>query len=694
MLCTLLMRHATRSLAIVGAALLLGAAPRVVLADEPGENQDDSRDENTVKTVTASEEFVEDRRAPSGFVTRVNVEDSAKNGRDLSDILDELAGVNMRRTAGFGRPAFASVRGGNSRQLAVSLNGMRIRAPAGIGFDVGSLSLAGLDSADVYRGPAAVVHGSGGLSGALNLRTRLPRGSGELASATAMGGSFGTYAAGAKSVVARPDYALRFDANWQQSRGDFDFIDAQDVGHQRVNNDHWTLGLSGAGRLDLGAHELTPLLSYEVGDGGAPGPSEFQARYRDARLEQDRLIGQLGWKRPNWVTADWGAVDARALAGYQRRGTAYENPTGFLGTSEVEDASTVESLVLNAETGIWLEFGNLIHANLEGRREVYSATHRIDYASSREDSAIDATRNTFAAALSNELLLGADALSLVAGLRAEYIGDHSTPSGQPSGANTANSRIWAPLMPSLGAIWRAARWLKLKGNIAQTFRAPDFDELYLDMAGVRGASDLDPERALSWDVGVEVGGKKLPISAELVWFQSKIEESIYFVARTAYLFEAANLGGGYSRGVEATFRLHPHRRFNLRATYTWTDAGLDATPDGTPIPGQPAHQSSASAEVELGGKGGLWVLAKLASARIFAQADWRSRVYLDSFANLYNPPFWTVDVGASVAPIAGWEVAFNARNLGDQRRGADSLQRPLPGRAFYLSLNVELGDIK
>jgi len=173
-----------------------------------------------------------------------------------------------------------------------------------------------------------------------------------------------------------------------------------------------------------------------------------------------------------------------------------------------------------------------------------------------------------------------------------------------------------------------------------------------------------------------------------VWFQSAIAESIYFVARTAYLFEAANLGSGHSRGVEATTRLRPHRRFQMRATYTWTDAWLDAMPQNTPIPGQPAHQSSARAEVELGGTGGVWLLAKVPSARLFAQADWRSRVYLDSFANLYNPPFWTVDLGASLAPIKGWEVALNARNLGDQQRGADSLQRPLPGRAFYVSLKL------
>jgi outer membrane receptor protein involved in Fe transport len=376
-------------------------------------------------------------------------------------------------------------------------------------------------------------------------------------------------------------------------------------------------------------------------------------------------------------------LDARALAGYQRRTSDYSNPHGFPCDSNVRDASTVQTFALNAQAGAWLAFGDMIHARIEGRREVYEATHRIAYASETERSAIDAARNTVAAAVSNELLLADEAVSLVAGIRAELIRDVAA----------TRTRAWTPLIPSLGLIWRARPWLGLKANIARTFRAPDFDELYLDMAGVRGEPGLEPERALTWDAGVRLGSERAAASAEVVWFQIWIEESIYFVARTAYLFEAANLGSGMSRGVEATFALHPHRRFDLRASYTWTDAWLDAMPAGTQLPGQPEHQAAARAEVELGGASAWSLLSDIPSLRLFAQANWRSRVYLDSFGNIFNPPFWSVDAGAAVAPLNWVEIALNVRNITDNRRGADSLQRPLPGRAFYVSLKVDFGEI-
>ncbi len=658
---------------LLAAGLLLHGS--VARADEKAKTKGDA---TTVKTVVSKDKSVEDSRLPSGFVTRVHVGDETRFGRDLGDALEQVSGVTVRRSAGFGRAAFASVRGGNSRQLAVSLNGMRVSAPAGLGFDVGSLSLSGIDAVDVYRGSAATVHGAGALTGALDLRTRLPRGDGKRISVSSLAGSFGTYGLLGRAQVSHEHYALRLDAGWQQSAGDFDFVDAQGTSHQRVGNDHRRLSASVAGRIDVGKHAIEPLVIYQQGGGGAPGPSEFQDHYKDATLDSSRLIAQLSWKKKNLAAGDWGALDAHALAGYQRRLTDYANPHALLGDTAVRDNSTLQSFEADADADAWLAFGDIAHASLTGRREVYDATHVTS-----DSSTTAATRHTAAAAASDELLLFGQALSLVGGVRFEYIAD--------SGAGTTGARTWVPLIPSAGVIWRARKWLKFKANIAQTFRAPDFDELYLNMVGVRGNVALEPERALTVDAGARLGPEKGPANLELVYFRDAIEQSIYFVARTAYLFEAANLGAGTSQGVEATLRVQPGKRLDLTATYTLTDASLDAMAPGVQMPGQPVHQVAGRVTAELAGLGRL---PDIPSLRVFARGRWRSRVWLDSFGNLSNPPFWTADVGAAVAPVEWVEVALNVRNVADNQRGADSLQRPLPGRAFYGSVKVEFGGIE
>lgn len=670
-------RHA--AIGVCAAVLLLW--PGAGVADE---SSDEDESIHTVETVVPEERSVDDARFPSGFVSRVEVDDEARMGRDLGDALEAVPGINVRRSAGFGRPAFATVRGGNARQLAVSLNGMRISAPAGVGFDVGSLSLAGIEAVDVHRGGAGTVQGAGALTGALELHTGLPDEPGWQGAATSFGGSFETFGAGAQGSWRGESAAMKLDANWRQSDGDFSFVDRQDTVSERINNDHRNIGVSANGLVELDAHRIEPVVIYERGEGGVPGPSEFQQRFAEARLDTSRLIGQLNWKRRGLAAGEWGALDGRGLIGYQRRETDYSNPTGYLGGVEVRDTSTLDSFEALGELGSWLAFGNLAHLTGNVRLQDYGSVHEDDAGA----STVDASRATVAAALSNELLVLGEDVSLIAGLRVEHVSDARDIGGSSlvdAGADELGERSWTPLIPSGGVIWRAMPGLKLKANVARTYRTPDLDELYLDMAGLRGDPTLEAERALAVDAGFLVGSQDGPATLEAVFFRNDIDEIIQFVAAGAYLFEAQNLGSGTSQGVEASLAVRPLDRLAAHAAYTYTDARLDGMAEGVRMPGQPVHRVAARAGVDFGGLG---VLEEIDLARLFAEVDWRSRVYLDSFGNISNPPFWTVDAGARVRPLDWLEVALNARNLTDNRRGADSLQRPLPGRAFYLSVKV------
>jgi vitamin B12 transporter len=670
------------ALALASALILSPASADETPADETDENDQEAADYE-VRTVAPARRSIEDRRLPSGYVTRVGLDDQSRRGRDLGDALGRVPGINVRRSAGPGRPAFASVRGGNSRQIVVSLNGMRISAPAGLGFDVGSLSLAGIDGVDVHRGGAATVHGAGALTGALDLKTRLPDEPGWRAEATSVGGSWGTYGAEVGGVFAEPDYAVGVDAGWRRSAGDFAFVDPGGATQQRLNNDHRQYNALANGRVRLGEHVIEPLALYERGEGGAPGTSEFQRQFEHARLGTERAIGQLGWQRQGLLSGGWGVLDARALIGVQRRTLDYDNPQAFPGDAHISDTSTLDGVEADAEASMWFDFGNLLHVSVEGRREAFEAAHQASYDASTDSAAIDATRNTVAAGLSNELLLFEDAVSLVGALRVEHLAD--------SGGPSAGERSWTPLMPAAGLMWRAHRLVELKANVARTFRAPDFDELYLNMVGLRGDAALEPERAVTVDAGTRLGPEDGPASLEAVVFRNDIEESIAFIARSAYLFEAANLGSGTAQGAEATLSLRPHARLDLAANYTFTHARLDAMAEGVQTPGQPLHHSGARAEAELGGLGPLDAISSL---RVFAEATWRSRMWLDTFGHLSADPFWTADAGLAVEPVDAVELTFSARNLTDNRRGADHLHRPLPGRAFYVALSMGVGNAR
>ena len=308
---------------------------------------------------------------------------------------------------------------------------------------------------------------------------------------------------------------------------------------------------------------------------------------------------------------------------------------------------------------------------LEVRRESYTAR------SATAGAPIDATRRTVALSVSDEQLLWGQRLSLVGAARAELI------SAQPTD-------LPALVMPAVGLIARPVEWLDARVNLARTARAPDMDELYLDIESVRGNPDLDPERAWVGDVAVGLRPHRALV-LESVLFGQRAQEQIRFVPRSAYLIQAANLGQTVTWGVEQTLAWRPTARVTLQGTYTMTNARFD-NPTHTPLPNQPRHKLWARADVSLGGLPWTRWSRGRDGVSLFAQWDARSTIYLDNFARLSNNPIHLARAGVSLRVGRGWMVRADAQNLFDQRSALDSFQRPLPGRTLTLALRWATPD--
>ena len=216
------------------------------------------------------------------------------------------------------------------------------------------------------------------------------------------------------------------------------------------------------------------------------------------------------------------------------------------------------------------------------------------------------------------------------------------------------------------------------------------DELYLRTETIRGNPALEPERALNLDAGVSLGDEEFPLSGDLTLFHTDIQRTILFLPRTAYLFEATNLEGAESRGLEATAELALRERYRVRLNYTLTDAHLDSTPS-VQLPHHPTHRGVLATQLEFGGLGPLDGIRNL---KLTGEFDARSGVNLDNFGNLTNEPFWQVDVGVEFVPTSAIRLGLQLQNVTDNRRGADHLQRPLPGRSIYASLRLVNGTLE
>ena len=94
-------------------------------------------------------------------------------GPDLTRTLERLPGVNFARSGGLGSQTSLFVRGANSEQLLVLIDGIRmedIAAPSG-GFDLGTLMSGGIGRVELLRGSNSLAWGSEAIGGVLALDT-------------------------------------------------------------------------------------------------------------------------------------------------------------------------------------------------------------------------------------------------------------------------------------------------------------------------------------------------------------------------------------------------------------------------------------------------------------------------------------------------------------------------------------------
>ena len=636
---------------------------------DPDDCSDCEESELAVRTVEHPGLQLDDERFASAMATRVRTDDLAFRGRDLGDALSRVTGLYVRRHGAAGQPARLTIRGGNPRQTAVELDGLRLSTPGPTGLDAGR-TFGGIESADVFRGATATTHGAGALTGALRLNPAQATDDGWQATGRTGVGSFGTYGVDTTAGIGDDNAGLRLHGGFEQSRGDFEFVDDQGTAHRRLNNDHRRIDTGATGHIETDDHHLRATGMYQSGGAGSPGPSTFQQSFRDARVDDRHGLATVRWEGQSILEGDALVVDAHGSLGGQQRDYHYRNPRGLMTREEFESHITARSAAATGGLSALIGDSHLARIDVEGRLESFRGTTR-----NIETEQIRASRQTAAISVADEWLVADDAVSLIGAVRAEA----------SEGRGDAEGSTFRPLLPAVGAIGRLHRRIEVRANAARTFRLPDFDELYLDLEGIRGRPDLDPEEAWTTDAAVRFGADDDPVALQIAGFYRDIDSTILFLPVSSRLIEAQNLRGATSRGLETAGRLDIADRWRLDVGYTYTRATLD-NGEGEPtvqLPGQPRHRVGVEADIDLTS---LAIWSALPEVRLMPSAHYRSRVNLDHFGHLANDPSLRLDLGAAIGLTSNIRAGVEARNLLDNRQTQESLHRPLPGRSFHASV--------
>jgi len=494
---------------------------------------------------------------------------------DLSRVLERLPGVTLTRNGGLGSFTGVRVRGADSEQTLVLVDGARVAdvSSPGSGFDFGTLLSGNVEKVELLRGANSLVWGSDAIGGVVSVTTRQPEG----IEASAEYGAYDTFLSSAAAGLRTGGLAVSINGGFARSTGFSQLAsDSEPDGFRQ-----W----QGGARL-----------SYEV----APGLTAFaDGRYARGTLGLDFSFANDYVQTTRQISGRSGlsysgeALDLTAAFSLADTRRAYDSPTygGYLynGRDTLVDVH-----------GRW--------RFVPGLALVFGASHQRD----SYDGTFDAHRAVTQDSAHALLDYTSGALNLAAGLRLDHhdrYGDVWT-----TGANGS---------VNLGGGWR------VRASWGEGFKAPTLYQLY----GFAGNLALQPERSRSLDAGIEHGSRSGPLHFAATVFRRDSRNLI------DYDPNANGGWGGYfnvsrtrATGVELEADVRPVETLQFHAAYSYVESVNRMT--GKDLARRPRHALTVAADWTAVHSGPLAGLTIGADVRLVGDSfdDAANTVPLDGYA--------------------------------------------------------------
>ena len=647
----------------------------------------------------------------SGFVTVVRLDERAGETATLAEILAETVGVHVRSLGGLGSFSSLSVRGAAPGHTAVIVDGVPLARLGSASADLGRFEPSSFSLVALHRGAIPVGLGGSAQASALELVTAVgPPADGHPLLVSAGAGSFGARHLRGRYLGGRDDGTLGYHLalGYAGAEGDFDYFDdngtnlnqSDDSFAARSNNGYDQVDAVGRVALASPAWSLAAGSRSQWKDQGVPGSASVQSssaslatwsQLVDASAARQGAFGRSELTAHGAVHGPVELQRYRDLAGEVGLGTQDRRYlTSSFGARSALDAAIGRHLAsAGAEAGLDL-FSDRDLAEggtrTRGRRWLAAAT------------AADAIR------------LAGQRVRLVTAARIDFL--RTEPIGDPSAGipdeMPAAARNQAFVSPRLSLLARLTPDLSGKLDGGRYLRAPTALELFGDRGFVVGNPDLEAETGESADAGLvfaptEATGAVDRIYLEAVAFGSRSRDTIVLVPTAALVAAAQNLGGARVWGGELVASLRAWRAVTATGNYTFMRSRQrDTLPsyEGKELPQRPRHRLYGRIDVAQRIAGRLTAL--------FGDAALVSGNQLDP-ANLDRVPDRALlGAGLMLELGAGLSAVLEGKNLADQRvedvpldppprpdltsapaAVSDFFGYPLPGRAFYLTLQWE-----
>ncbi|WP_288444896.1 TonB-dependent receptor [uncultured Chryseobacterium sp.] len=452
-------------------------------------------------------------------ITREDIVNSP--AKSIDEILQQVPGMDIRRRGANGVQSDIGFRGSSFEQVLLLLNGIRMNdSQTGHNNMNIPVDLDEVEKIEIIKGPAARRFGQNAYAGVINIVTKTTPG--KKVKISAEGGDYGSYGLGFNAQIGNEKFTNSLQANSASSEG------------YMFNTDYEIRNVFYQGKLNIKNGDVRVQAGFSEKKFGANGFYASSAATKQYEETQASIVSVAHQQT-------FGKLKLNSNV-YWRRGQdmyLYDrwNPDFYrnmhIGNNVGGEVNSSYQWGLGI-TGIGVELRKefLISSNLGDRNRFVSQVF-FEHHFSLLDKKLNISPGISWANYSKE-------------------GNFFYP-GLDVGYNfNTNSKIY--------------------GNIAKVHRVPTFTELYYVSKTEQGNPDLQPENALSSEIGYQYQNNR--ILAKISGFLRNSSNSIDWVKKdlSDKVWYAQNVGDIKTKGVEAEWSHRPTDWLKYTVGYTYIDS--------------------------------------------------------------------------------------------------------------------------
>ena len=641
---------------------------------------------------------------PAGFTETIKTEDFKGRYTNLTDILEREAGVRVRKFGGLGSYSTLSIRGSNSNQVRMYIDGIPLNNSQGGEVNLSDLGFDNLEKIEIYKSGLSGGFSNTSIGGTVNLVTNKS----EFKKVTRVntgGGSFNTY----KISGFHSDFTekTRYSFFVQKEKSDQNFIFKTDNGTPVINNyddkdirrknaffDRYNF--TSKFGIDFKSTTLNFLNDFNYRKNGIPGPASNQ----NEKVEREYIRNTTGISsNTKSFLIDNLSLDTRMF--YTGERDHLFDPLQEFSSGTPNSKANMQNYGVHILPGLSLLNYNQIFKFLianENETFIRDKRNKLDEIT---DKSTKKFRNHTTLQIQDEIRLFDKKIIIIPVIQKEIFIDRFNEIRTYT--DTLNSIYTDYKLPSnfkkteflnkrMGIIFNLFNnndfIYSIKSNYSTENRIPLFSELFGERGSIIGNTTLKPEKSQNIDFGfvTEYKGLDHKFSTTVSIFHKKIEDMILFIPNSQFSLKPENIDSADIKGIELISKYYYKDKWKLLSNYTYQRAINTSDISyvkGKFLPLRPLHEWNGSViykfpKVEIGGE------------VTFIGATFRDRT--NEYVN-YQQARWIYNLFLNYELIKDTEknkellLGIEIKNILNYRT-YDIIGYPLPGRSIYFTLSA------